>query len=330
MLAPDYQTPERMALKERAVPLPDLFGKSVLDVGCDFGHWSFLAARAGAARVVGLDRNRTVKGHGPVNLVACNSATARHDSALHRCSFEKIEIGREWREFGTFDVVLVMSVYHHIFECAGGDHLPIWFWLWRQTSPGGIVLWEGPVGPVDSVVRRNVSRALHRRYNKANILNAAEHYFKAEYIGPALHEATREVWRFTRLEREPVRTGAKIVSGAGGASKAFEYANGRRIGEVAAAFGFRPYPGSLNLRAAAPFDWSIGYYRSHLLDLRKRRAGLDSKWEPQWARFYPVRVNGIDAFAFRFEKERYPSNFVEVIAAQRLRDKLPDSVTLWR
>jgi hypothetical protein len=37
----------------------------------------------------------------------------------------------------------------------------------------------------------------------------------------------------------------------------------------------------------------------------------------RWARFYPVMGN---AFAFRFEDESYPDNFVELIAEYLLAD----------
>ena len=35
----DYQTPERMAVKLTSTPLPNVFGRSVLDVGCDHGAY---------------------------------------------------------------------------------------------------------------------------------------------------------------------------------------------------------------------------------------------------------------------------------------------------
>ncbi len=38
----------------------DFRGKAVIDLGCNLGHYSFLAARLGAARVVGLDINEKI------------------------------------------------------------------------------------------------------------------------------------------------------------------------------------------------------------------------------------------------------------------------------
>ena len=45
----------RMTDKLKAIPLPDLTGKRVLDIGCDHGFWTFLSAEK-AKKVVALDR----------------------------------------------------------------------------------------------------------------------------------------------------------------------------------------------------------------------------------------------------------------------------------
>jgi 2-polyprenyl-3-methyl-5-hydroxy-6-metoxy-1,4-benzoquinol methylase len=47
-----YQTPQRMSAKLKAIPLPFMLGRRVLDVGCDAGFFSFLAAERGASEVV--------------------------------------------------------------------------------------------------------------------------------------------------------------------------------------------------------------------------------------------------------------------------------------
>lgn len=325
-MAPDYQTPERMEAKLRAVPLPSLKGKRVLDAGCDFGSWCFLAAQRGASDVLGLDRNRVVRGLGLMDLIERNRS---HAFALKvPCRFEKTEMGKQWHQFGTFDVVLMLSVYHHVYECAGGDHLPIWFWLRKHCADDGQVLWEGPVDDTDPVVRANVSASNRLNYTRERILAAARTYFRAERIGPALHEPTREVWRFwPRNLPERSLTGA-VSAGAGGATKAFEYANGRRIGEIERALGVRPYPGSLNMVMGDAFWWGRDYYRAQVLDVVERGKGLDVEWAPRWARFYPVKADSVPAFAFRFEGERYPDRFVELVSEVRLRDLNLEVLTL--
>jgi 2-polyprenyl-3-methyl-5-hydroxy-6-metoxy-1,4-benzoquinol methylase len=321
-IAPDYQTAERMELKQRAIPWPDFTGKRVLDCGTDFGNWTFYAARHGARDVLGLDRNRAVRGFGPVDLIEMNRERAVN-MGLSQCRFERINMGKEWREFGQFDAVLVMSVYHHILESAGGDHAAVWFWLSRHCAPGGVLIWEGPVDDSDPVVRANVSKESQAGFTQKNILAAAGKWFDAEFIGPALHEPTREVWRFTRKETKGFAYIAHAVAGAGGATPAFKYAGERRMGEIETALGARPLPGSLNLRLERDFRWGENYYRAQILDVANRGAGLNSEWAQRWARFYPVEIEGQSAWAMRFEGEKYPANFVELVAPTYLRSALP-------
>jgi hypothetical protein len=327
MIAPDYQTPQRMAAKLSAIPLPYMMGKQVLDVGTDFGYWAFLSASKGATRVLGLDRNRDVRGIGHVNLVELNRQRAA-DEGRDNVEFEEINLGKQWREFGKFDIVFVLSVYHHIFnQC--GDHAAVWYWLSRHCV--GQLIWEGPVDDADPVVCANVSDVNRGAYTREEIIRAASPYFDAEHIGPALHEPTREVWRFKPKAKQPRKMTGYIVAGAGGATAAFEHADGRRIGEIENILGFRPYPGSLNVQLDQPFDWDYGYYRARVLDVVGRGGGLDVDWEPRWARFYPVDTNAGLAFAFRFEGEGYHKNFIELIAPVRLRDAITDPrVTLCR
>ena len=318
---PDYQTAKRMNAKLAAVPLPDLRGCRVLDVGTDCGYWAFLAAERGAAAVLGLDRNREVRGLGHVDLVVLNRRRAE-DEARDNVTFEEINLGKQYRIFGHFDVVLCLSVYHHLFEAAGGDHAPVWFWLWQHARLSrSMVLWEGPVDTSDPVVRANVSAEHHAHYTREAILAAASRYFDAEFVGPALHEPTREVWRFRpHATVKAIEIAGMLQSGAGGATRAFEHAGGRRMDEIERVLGWRPIPGSLNVTLDHAFDWDEGYFRAQVLDVKDRAAGIDSEWVPRWARFYPLTIDGEDACAFRFEGEKYDPRFLELIAPWKLRD----------
>jgi hypothetical protein len=173
------------------------------------------------------------------------------------------------------------------------------------------------------VVRANVSEGNQAGYGLDAILEAAGRYFEAEHVGPALHEPTRQVWRFRpRPITRDFQTG-EMRAGAGGATAAFLHADGRRCREIFDILGVLPVPGSLNVQLAQPFDWESGFYRAQVLDVAERGQGLDVEWRPRWARLYPVTVNSEPAFVFRFEGERYPANFVELIAAERLRDVIP-------
>ena len=308
----DYQTPERMAKKSRAIPLPDLHGKSVLDVGCDHAWWCWEAIRRGAKETLGLDRNRRVYGN-QVDLIELN----RRAAAGRPCWFQKIDLGKEWRDTIRCDVVFCFSVYHHIYENCG-SHESVWLWLWNHTTEQ--LLWEGPTSTDDPVVRLNVSHP----YRREDILAAAERYFHVEYVGPALHVKTREVWRCKPKELAPRKLQAKALHGSGGATAAFTHAGGRRIGEIQKILGFTPFPGSLNCRVKG-FDWDRKYFRTQVLDVTNRREGLDSEWTPRWARFYPCDVG----YAFRFEGETYKEWFVELIAPWRLRDGLGEDFELY-
>jgi SAM-dependent methyltransferase len=312
----DYQTPDRMDKKLRAIPIPDLAGKSVLDVGCDMGFWCRYALANGASQVVGLDRGRIVKGSGFVNL----AQYCRDELGNGKATFHEFELGKQWREFGKFDLILFFSLYHHVYQVTGGDHLSIWYWLSRHMAPGGIVLWENPTDTDDPVVRMNVDSDYWDRYCEADILSAADRYFEVEYIGPSLHEITRSVFRFTVRSKLWLGMVGKHQPGAGGATAAFNYADGRRIREIGDILGVLPVPGSLNLKLSRDFDWNTDCYRAQVLDVVDRSAGLDSQWNPRWARFYPIEL-AIDAWAFRFEGENYPLNFVELISDSRLVDE---------
>jgi SAM-dependent methyltransferase len=307
----DYQTPERMAVKLAAVPLPDLAGLSMLDVGCDHGAWCQIAVARGAARVVGIDRGREVPGRGWVDLAEWNTGR------IPGVEFRRLEIGREWHDVGRFDVVLFLNLYHHVFEVCG-DHRPIWYWLWRQTA--GQLLWESPLSLADPVAAQHVTRP----YLEGEIRDAAEEYFDIEDVGPGWIP-TRRVWRCWPRALWPLISAGTAKPGAGGATAAFEYAGGRRRDEIEAILGMRPIPGSLNVELADPFDWDARYVRAQVLDVVDRRLGLGSPWALRWARFYPMRDRSV---AFRFEGERYPLEFVELIADRTLRG--PDVVILDR
>lgn len=87
-------------LKLERLNLPeDLTGKRVLDIGCNEGFFCAVAAKRGAARVVGLDSDRRAL-----------------DYARERYSDLKIEfIDSDWRTLpaGPFDVVLWTSAMHY-------------------------------------------------------------------------------------------------------------------------------------------------------------------------------------------------------------------------
>lgn len=319
----------RMTAKLQAIPLPDLTGKHVLDIGCDFGFWSFLASNKGAARVLGLDRGRPVRGQ-YFDIVNSNRSISQSYKGLDNCFFEEVNIGKQWHDFGQFDVLFMFSLYHHVFENCG-DHAAIWLWLRRQCADDAVLLWENPVDLTDGVSDAHITGEKRSRYTVKEILDGAAPYFTAEHVGPALHEPTRQVYRFKPRVGAHVTAG-KMEAGAGGASKAFMHNEGHRMKEIAKILGFVPFPGSLNIRLESAFDFGRGFYRVMMPDVKDRSKGLDSTWEQRQCRFYPVQVNGIPVFAMRFEgEEYYKADFLEVISDIRLRDIIKgEGVTVQR
>lgn len=319
---PDYQTPARMAQKREAIPLPDLAGKSVLDVGCDMAHWSFFAAEMGASYVVGLDRNRVVRDQGLVDLVAFNTERAR-ERGLGSVIFRNMDVGRQWREHGLFDCVLLFSLYHHIFiNC--GSHESIWFWLRRHVRRDGVLLWENPTSCADRVVRMHMSESYQARYTKQDIRVAAEQYFDVEEIGSAIHEPTREVWRCTPKRLRSTQVDGLAIDGVGGATAAFLKDNERRIRELREITGWSMFPGSLNVEISEPLA-PLGFYRCQVTDYVDRRHAAISAMKLRWLNLTPAAVNGERAFAFRFENEAYPETLLEFVSASRLRDKIDNN-----
>ncbi|PWU07208.1 MAG: TIGR04290 family methyltransferase [Terriglobia bacterium] len=105
--APDHFLGDYPACKWRmfAHALPaDLSGKSVLDIGCNAGFYSFEMKRRGAARVVGIDSD-------PNYL-----AQARFAAEVNRADIEFLELDvYQVVQLGErFDLVLFMGVLYHL------------------------------------------------------------------------------------------------------------------------------------------------------------------------------------------------------------------------
>lgn len=313
---------ERMKKKMAAIPLPDLKGKSVLDVGCDFGFWSFLASNLGASRVMGLDRCRPVNGQ-VFDLVSSNNEVAASYQSLNNCRFWKTNIGKQWHMFGKYDYVFLFSLYHHIFENCG-DHEQIFYWLWQHVKLNGYLLWENPVDVTDPVAHSNISKDKHSRYNVHYIMAAAEKFFDVEYVGGAGHEPDRHVYRMfpKAVPMYKPRYDGIAADGAGGATVAFLHENSRRIKEINDIIGVECYPGSLNIKIDSPFDFNFGYFSGEIHDVANRSKGMNSEWVKREVRFYPIRVDGNEAYAMRFVGDEYENRFIEAISPYKLRGKI--------
>ncbi len=100
---------DRSAEKLLQLHLPDLTGKTVLDVGALDGYFSFAAERAGAARVVALD---TYAWKQPGGKDGFEYARRALDSNVEDLEVEVLDISPE--TVGEFDVVLFLGVLYHM------------------------------------------------------------------------------------------------------------------------------------------------------------------------------------------------------------------------
>lgn len=100
-------TPGRNRSSTAAIVLPDrLDGKSVLDIGCALGYFSFEAEKRGAARVVGTELK-------PARLRQANLLKGALGS---RVEFRAEDLLAAPEPAERFDLVLALNVIHHLSE----------------------------------------------------------------------------------------------------------------------------------------------------------------------------------------------------------------------
>lgn len=104
--APDHFLGDYPAHKFQrfAGALPDLTGKTVLDVGCNAGFYAFEMKRRGAARVVAIDPDPRY-----LAQAALAAEVLGHDIELHQLDVYRVgELGAR------FDLVIFMGVLYHL------------------------------------------------------------------------------------------------------------------------------------------------------------------------------------------------------------------------
>lgn len=110
-----------MQAELESLALPDLHGKSVLDIGALNGYYSFAAERAGAARVVALDYNEWLpRPDGTPAPGRSGFEVARKilKSRVEPVLGDLMEI--DVAALGRFDVVLFLGVLYHLEDPLGG------------------------------------------------------------------------------------------------------------------------------------------------------------------------------------------------------------------
>jgi tRNA (mo5U34)-methyltransferase len=106
--APDHFLGDYPAFKfrrfEHALP-QDLAGKTVLDIGCNAGFYSFEMKRRGAARVLGIDED---------DRYLEQARFAADELGFADCIFEKLSVYDVGALQERFDLVIFMGVLYHL------------------------------------------------------------------------------------------------------------------------------------------------------------------------------------------------------------------------
>jgi tRNA (mo5U34)-methyltransferase len=98
------------AFMRRELDAIDFSGKTVLDIGCWDGYWSFYAERRGAAQVLAADdRSQNWGSSGGVEL-AKELLNSSIEIDLNRSVYRLEELGRK------FDILLCLGVYYHLID----------------------------------------------------------------------------------------------------------------------------------------------------------------------------------------------------------------------
>jgi tRNA (mo5U34)-methyltransferase len=100
---------DRSAEKLAGLHLPNLTGKTVLDVGAYDGYFSFAAERLGAARVVALDSHVWRLPGGKAGFEHARRALG---SSVEDVELDVLDVSPE--RIGKFDVVLFLGVLYHM------------------------------------------------------------------------------------------------------------------------------------------------------------------------------------------------------------------------
>lgn len=107
--------------------LPDVQGRSILDVGCNEGYFCFELMKRGAARAVGIDKNKS----------SIDKAVTRAENTPYRDNIEFL--CRNWDELPNekFDLVLLLSSLHY-----ADDQLNLIDRLMQRVNDTGMLILE--------------------------------------------------------------------------------------------------------------------------------------------------------------------------------------------
>ena len=178
----NYSQPE-MARKEAAVTefLVDSHPRDVLDIGCNTGYFSLLAARIGA-RVVAIDRDPacigelwTAAGEGHAGVLPLVVDIARPPGSCGWLNAEHLSFLERAR--GRFDCVLMLALVHHLIVNERAPLHSIFELVAGFTRRAALIEYIEPSDPQFQRILRGRD-ALHRDLTRATFEAAALRYFR--------------------------------------------------------------------------------------------------------------------------------------------------------
>lgn len=194
--------------KLAALQLPDLTGKTVLDLGCNEGFFCFAALQSGATFVTGIDRN------------ANHIASAKRRAVELALEDRTLFLNTSWDDIpaGRFDTVLLLSALHY-----AKDQMLLLDRIADLLNPGGLLILEAGVDDSTAqdwtpVERGPVKRRSTVHYpSKRRLTEMLQRRFAPRRVGPSVMQNGDPMPRFVYHCRKLMPTLIGIVgrSGAG-------------------------------------------------------------------------------------------------------------------
>ena len=203
-----------------AVKLPDLAGKTVLDLGCNEGFFCFAALERGAAYVTGIDRN-------PAHIASAKER-AKYLSVDDRARF----INADWKDAPdeTFDVVFLFSALHY-----APDQPAFIAKIASLLKPGGLFVLEAGIANSgeawSSITRgRNPIKGTVQYPNRAQMLKMLRLHFAPRLIGTSVMQKGDPVQRYVLHCQKIMRTIICIAGRAAtGKSTLAQFLNAKQV-----------------------------------------------------------------------------------------------------
>ena len=186
-LLPQDKTLKKAANILSLIP-ENLYGKSILDIGCNKGFFSFECLKRGAEKVVGIDVLTPA--------IKIMQEISKQDPMLKNVEFHERPFDETIGDLGNFDLLIFLSAYHYVYAQLESHELI--FSLLSSVCNDSLIL-ELPLEPDDKFAKAALQKRLKgeklKAYNCHAILHAASEYFDVvRYIGNSGFLRTRDIF----------------------------------------------------------------------------------------------------------------------------------------